>query len=84
MSHLDGNALAGPMAELFAFDITTASARCSGCGAIAVVATARVYTDAAGTVVRCSGCEAVLATIVRAPDRVFFGFPGISAIEVRS
>ena len=30
--HLDGNAVAGPLAELLGFDATTASARCAGCG----------------------------------------------------
>ena len=83
MSHVDGNALAGPFADLFAFDLTAASARCIGCGALAALATAMVYNGAAGTVVRCGSCDGVLATIVQAPDRTFFGFSGISAIEVR-
>ncbi len=34
MQHLDGNGLAGRLADLFAFDATMASTRCGGCGAI--------------------------------------------------
>jgi hypothetical protein len=83
MSRLDGNSVAGVLAELFAVDVTTAIARCAGCGAMAELATAMVYADAAGAVVRCARCDAVLATIVQAPDRLWFGMPGISAIEVR-
>ena len=32
MTHLDGNALAGQLSDLFAFDITEAVGRCTNCG----------------------------------------------------
>lgn len=83
MTHLDGNAAAGAFADLLAFDVTAALARCAGCGSVAPLATAMVYRSAAGTVVRCAGCNAALATVVEADGRTWFGFPGISAIEVR-
>lgn len=82
MSHLDGNMLAGAFADLFAFDVTTASARCAGCGAVAELATAMVYVSDAGSVVRCAGCDAVLATVVQAEGRTWFGLHGITAVEV--
>ena len=31
--HLDGNAAAGELSEVFAADLTTATATCAGCGA---------------------------------------------------
>ena len=83
ITHVDGNALAGPLAELFAFDATTASARCLGCGTVSMLATAMVHMDAMGTVVRCGSCESVLATLVESDDRVWISLLGVSAIEVR-
>jgi hypothetical protein len=82
MQHLDGNVLAGPLAELFAFDATTASARCIGCGTVAMLAAAMVYADAMGYVVRCPGCDSVLATVVRGEGRSWISLLGISALEV--
>jgi hypothetical protein len=82
MQHIDGNALAGPLAELFAFDATMASVRCSGCGSVEVLATAMVYMDAMGAVARCSHCDDVLLTLVESEDRVWIGFAGGSALEV--
>lgn len=83
MTHLDGNALAGALDELFRVDLTAASARCAGCGTVSVLAEAMVYTEAPGTVVRCGHCDHVLATIVDAGDRVFLGLGGLTAIEIR-
>lgn len=83
MTHLDGNALAGILAEVFAIDVTTAITRCAGCGSTAPLATAIVYTDAPGVVARCRECDAVLATVVDAGDRMWLSLAGMSAIEVR-
>jgi len=82
MQHLDGNSLAGPFADYFAVDITTATARCNGCGSISELARAMVYRSGAGTVVRCASCDHVLATLVEAGDRAWIGLSGVSAIEV--
>ena len=82
MQHLDGNALAGPLAELFAFDPTTASARCLGCGTVSMLATAMVYMDAMGTVLHCGTCDTVLLTLVEGPDRTWISLQGITALEV--
>ncbi|HEV7742805.1 MAG TPA: DUF6510 family protein [Pseudolysinimonas sp.] len=82
MQHLDGNVLAGPLAELFAFDPTTTSARCAGCGNVAILAAAMVWADAMGYVVRCADCDSVLATVVEADDRTWISLVGISALEV--
>ena len=83
MQHVDGNALAGPLAEFFTFDITMATGRCNGCGTVTELARAMVYQSAAGTVVRCGSCDHVLATLVEADDRAWIGFSGMSAIEVQ-
>jgi len=84
MTHLDGNMLAGTFAEVFTFDVTTANARCAGCGSVAQIATAMVYVSDAGSVVRCAGCDTVLATVVQGEGRMWFGLRGITAVEVRT
>jgi len=82
MQHVDGNALAGPLAEFFAFDVTMAVARCEGCGSTAELARAMVYPSGAGTVVRCGSCGQVLMTLVESEDRAWIRFTGMGAIEV--
>lgn len=52
--HVDGNALAGMLSELFSFDVTLARCRCASCGDVAVIARAMVYGGEQGRVVRCS------------------------------
>jgi hypothetical protein len=82
MTHLDGNALAGPLADVFRFDATIASARCRGCGTRDILAHAMVYGGASGMVARCPTCDGVLATIVLTDDRTLLTLTGVSAIEV--
>lgn len=82
MQHLDGNALAGPLAQLFAFEPTTASARCAGCGALAMIASASVWVDAGRYVVRCADCDSVLATIVLGDGRTWLSLTGVRALEI--
>ncbi|MCL1870903.1 MAG: DUF6510 family protein [Promicromonosporaceae bacterium] len=83
MTHLDGNALAGVLAEVFAVDLTDARARCTGCGNVGRLAEAMLYTGAPGLVARCAGCDQVLATVVDSGDRLWLSLTGLSAIELR-
>lgn len=83
MTHLDGNVLAGALSDIFAVDLTAASARCTGCGAVAQLAEAMVYTNAPGIVARCGTCDHVLATVVDAGDRLWLSLTGLSGIELR-
>ena len=80
--HLDGNVLAGALSEVFTGDVTAARARCGGCGQMAAIAEAVVYTNAPGLVALCAGCDHVLATIVDAGDRLILSLAGLSAIEL--
>jgi len=63
----DGNALAGPLSEVFAVEVTTAVGRCRGCGRSSQLATLRVYGLEPGLVGRCPGCEEVLIRLARTP-----------------
>ena len=81
-NHLDGNVLAGALSEVFTADVTSARARCGGCGRMGALAEAMVYTDAPGLVARCAGCDQVLATVVDTGDRLILSLAGLSAIEL--
>ena len=78
----DGNALAGPLSEVFAVEVTTAVARCRGCGRTSPVATLAVFGPDPGLVGRCPGCSDVLLRVVRTPDEVWLDLGGISALLV--
>ncbi|GAA4590330.1 hypothetical protein BJY16_009202 [Actinoplanes octamycinicus] len=71
MPELDGNALAGDLAEVFAVEMTAARFTCGGCRHSGTVATLRVWTPAPGVVGRCPGCGDVLLRLVRTPRSVF-------------
>ena len=79
---LDGNALAGPLREVFAVEITAAVARCGSCGRVDAVGGMAVYTDAPGLVGRCPGCDQVLVRLVRGPDRAWLDLSGITYVEI--
>ena len=80
--HLDGNVLAGPLAEVFAFDPTTALVRCASCGDVSALACAMVYEDPMGLVVRCRRCDNVLMVVVDRPDRACVATHGMSWLQV--
>jgi hypothetical protein len=77
---VDGNALAGPLSEMFSVDVTCAVGTCAGCGDTTVLARARVFTDPMGFVVRCCHCEDVLMTVVTAPDHAMLELSGLSRL----
>jgi hypothetical protein len=80
---LDGNALAGELGELFAFELTQARLRCDSCGAIAEVGAEPAYIQAPGAVVRCRSCDGVLLVLVRAAAGYRLSLTGATWIEVR-
>ncbi|WP_328390719.1 DUF6510 family protein [Nocardia sp. NBC_00416] len=65
--HVDGNALAGPLSEVFVADITLCDCRCGHCGRTGPLASAMVYTHCPGRVARCSQCARVLLRITETP-----------------
>jgi hypothetical protein len=78
----DGNALAGPLGEIFAMDMTTAVGRCAGCGVAGPVAQMRVYRHAPGWVARCPTCEAVVMRLVRGPDAAWLDLTGALSLRI--
>ncbi len=80
--YVDGNALAGPLRELFAVDMTGASGVCANCGHSGPVATMRVWQHAPGLVARCSSCDEVVFRLVRGPDRMWLDLRGTMRLEI--
>jgi Family of unknown function (DUF6510) len=66
--HLDGNGVAGLLAEIFGTDATTADRTCLTCGARHVLAAHRAYRGA-GLVLRCPSCEDLAVRIGTLADR---------------
>jgi hypothetical protein len=65
---LDGNAIAGTLAEVFGSDMTTAIGVCAHCGTRGPVAEVVAYTRAPGVVVRCRACSGLLMVITQVHD----------------
>ncbi|MFI8594239.1 DUF6510 family protein [Microbacterium sp. NPDC078428] len=62
---VDGNAVAGILADLLAGDATALVATCGECGAEGVLAEASVEMDAQAALVRCRHCTHTLFTVIR-------------------
>ncbi len=65
--HLDGNAAAGVLADLFALDVTVAELACGGCGAAAAIGAMPLYGGAMGAVLRCGQCDTAVLRLTRTP-----------------
>jgi len=78
---LDGNAVAGLLAEVFAAEMTTARGTCDHCGAVEPVGAVRVYR-AAGFVLRCPHCESVVAKLVTDGSRTWIDLRGLRTLAL--
>ncbi len=81
-NYLDGNALAGPLGEVFAVDLTSAMGQCASCGTRAAMAQAHVFMDGPGAVARCQTCGQVLLRLVHTEDRAWLDLRGITSLEI--
>jgi hypothetical protein len=79
---LNGNAAAGALGDLFAFDVTMAVSTCAICGDARPVAELHAYMDAPGMVLRCASCGAAQLRLVRSGDRGWLDLRGIQVLEI--
>ncbi len=77
---LDGNAIAGTMADIFGVDMTLALASCARCGTRGPLAETAVYLGPA-VVVRCRHCDAVLAVVLERRGTYCVDLSGLSALK---
>ncbi|MEV0394850.1 DUF6510 family protein [Polymorphospora rubra] len=80
--YVDGNALAGPLRELFAVDMTAADGRCVSCGLEAPVAALLVYDHGPGLVARCPNCSGVVLRLVRSPQAAWLDLRGVECLRI--
>lgn len=83
MAPLDGNAAAGAMREIFAFDVTTARVTCRECAAVGQIGEARVFGGTMGFVFRCTQCDGVVMRLVRTPTGVWLDMQGARSLLVQ-
>ena len=82
MTPLDGNAAAGPLADLFAVEMTRAIVVSAGCGHEGAQATLMLYGGAAGLVLRCPDCEQVNLRLLNTGTSVNLDLRGCTRLSV--
>ena len=81
MTALDGNAMAGPLHDVFGAEMTTAVGTCAGCGETAQVAEVAVYMRGPGIVARCRRCDAAQIVLVTIRGTTCVDLRGLAALE---
>ncbi len=79
---LDGNAVAGLLAEVFAVEPTVSWTNCASCGASNQIGALLAYVHGMGAVLRCPGCNQALLRLGRAPGRVWLDLRGMRWLQV--
>ncbi|WBQ08396.1 DUF6510 family protein [Kribbella sp. CA-293567] len=79
---VDGNALAGRLAEIFADDMTSAFVTCESCGSSKPLAHHRAYVRGPGAVLRCADCWSILGRLVRTPDAYWLDLRGAASLRI--
>jgi hypothetical protein len=80
-NHRDGNALAGPLSDVFAVEVTTAVVQCAECGRRDVVANLMAYAGELGAVLRCPSCEAVVLRYAATPHGQWLDLRGSARLQ---
>jgi hypothetical protein len=79
---LDGNEAAGPLADLFAVDLTQARSRCSSCGSTAMLGAHHLYADAPALVLRCPSCTEVVLRFATQRGRLLLDLRGSQLLVI--
>ena len=79
---LDGNAAAGLLQELFAFEITTATTICDGCARASPVGALLFYGQQLGAVLRCPACTQVMMVVTRPHDEWWLDLRGVRIMHI--
>jgi hypothetical protein len=78
----DGNALGGPLHDIFRPDVTAAVGGCGNCGRPGPRAVVGVFHPAPGVVARCPNCDQVLLRLVHGPDRAWLDLRGLDYLQL--
>ncbi|HWI01650.1 MAG TPA: DUF6510 family protein [Propionibacteriaceae bacterium] len=80
---LDGNAVTGALAELFAVDLVPADCTCAHCGRTSPLAQYDLYADSPALVLRCAGCSGVVLRYSSAGGRIRLDMSGMRLLALR-
>lgn len=81
---LDGNAAAGPLAEIFCHEMTTAMAVCSGCSAEAPVGSLVAYDPGLGIILRCPVCDTAMIRVSRVRSGYSLDVRGARVLRIQA
>lgn len=79
---LDGNAAAGMLRDVFAFDATVARVTCAGCATRVAIGRLRLYDIEMGAILRCPTCEDAVLRIARTPRGLWLDMRGAATLVV--
>lgn len=84
MYGLDGNAIAGPLFDVFGEEMTAILVQCAHCGQASPMAEVWVYLDGPGIVARCRQCDNILLVIVDRRGVACVDLMGLGSMEQSS
>jgi hypothetical protein len=79
---LDGNAAAGLLGEIFAFEITSATTVCDGCGRASPVGALPLYNAPIGAVLRCPGCDQIMVVVTKPHGEWWLDLRGVRITRI--
>lgn len=79
--HVDGNAIAGLLQEIFVAEFTTLERTCQSCGDTSPAGAHRSYRGA-GVVLRCPHCDDIALRVSSLPDRAVFELRGAWSVQL--
>lgn len=82
IAHLDGNAAAGLLSEVFAVEVTAATALCAGCNRDSAVAELMLYGGLLGVVLRCPGCDLAMVRLSATPEGHRLDMRGVALLQI--
>lgn len=80
---LDGNAAAGLLEEIFAFEVTLARAVCAACDSEYRLAEMTVYALEMGAIMRCPGCGEAMVRISKLNGECWIDSAGMRTLRVQ-
>lgn len=80
---LDGNAAAGFLEEIFAFEVTTARAVCASCEQEHRLGEMTVYALEMGAIMRCPGCGSAMVRISKLDGECWIDAAGMRTLRVQ-
>lgn len=79
---LDGNAAAGLLASVFAFDATMAVVTCATCGNSGPIAELHLYGTPTAAVLRCGACDAVNIRLLETDATIRLDVSGVARLDI--